>query len=69
MPNAEFQQLVRFAVCMRQHGYPNWPDPGIDGVFALPGQIIDSVGRQLKTRMGACEKNLPGGRYLQIRHA
>jgi len=69
VPNAEFQQLVRFAACMRQHGFPNWPDPGIDGVFALPGQIIDSAGRQLKTKMGTCEKDLPDGRYPQIRHA
>jgi len=69
VPNSEFQQLVRFAACMRQHGYPNWPDPGIDGVFALPAQIIDSAGSQLKTKTQSCAKDLPGGRFPQVRNA
>lgn len=69
VPNGEFQQLVRFATCMRQHGFPDWPDPGVDGVFALPGRILDSSGSLLKSKTAVCAKDLPGGRFPQVRHA
>lgn len=67
LPDTQFQQLVRFATCMRQHGFPDWPDPGVDGVFALPGRIIDSG--NLKDRTQVCAADLPDGRFPQVRHA
>jgi hypothetical protein len=67
LPDPQFQQLVRFATCMRQHGFPAWPDPGVDGVFALPGQIIDSA--NLKDRTQVCAADLLGGQFPQVRHA
>jgi len=39
----DLTMLVRFAQCLRAHGYPTWPDPGPDGRFpyatliAIPG--------------------------------
>src|SRR5258708_3282916 len=36
VPQAQFQQLVRLAQCLRQHGLPTWPDPDPDGAFSLP---------------------------------
>jgi hypothetical protein len=33
--------LLRYAQCMRSHGFPDWPDPKADGTFpaaALPSQ-------------------------------
>ena len=33
---------VKFATCMRSHGYPSFPDPDSHGVFNLPGTINDS---------------------------
>ena len=39
VPQAQFQQLVRLAECIRQHGVPNWPDPDPDGSFPLPPSI------------------------------
>jgi hypothetical protein len=35
LPQAQFQQLVLFAQCMRRHGVSNWPDPAPDGYFHL----------------------------------
>ena len=39
VPQAQFQQLVRLAQCIRQHGVPSWPDPDPDGSFPLPSSI------------------------------
>jgi hypothetical protein len=35
----DVQKLLRYAQCMRQHGYPDWPDPQADGTFALPPSL------------------------------
>jgi hypothetical protein len=40
VPQAQFQQLVRLAECLRQHGIPNWPDPDPDGSFPLPPSLL-----------------------------
>jgi hypothetical protein len=41
-PTAEdIVQLRRFAGCMRQHGVPEWPDPGSDGTFPLSGALAE----------------------------
>lgn len=35
----EVAMLRRFAACMRQHGVPDWPDPGSDGRFPMTDQF------------------------------
>lgn len=57
---AEFQQLLRYAQCMRQHGVPGWPDPNPAGDFALPPDL------QVKTPAAeaagtACQRYVPSG--------
>jgi hypothetical protein len=70
VPNADFQRLVRFAVCARRHGFPDWPDPRPDGVFVVSGKILDSpdAPKGLKTNLGPCASVLPGGRFPGIVH-
>jgi hypothetical protein len=60
VPQAQFQQLVKYADCMRQHGVPNWPDPDPDGSFGVPSTL------NLKTQVadqasGICQRYLPNG--------
>jgi hypothetical protein len=36
LPNlsaSDIQALLRWAACMRAHGFPHWPDPNPQGVF------------------------------------
>lgn len=33
VPSAQFQDLLRYAQCLRSHGVSGWPDPTVDGVF------------------------------------
>src|SRR5215468_1488597 len=40
VPQAQFQQLVRLAQCIRQHGVRNWPDPDPDGSFPLTAALM-----------------------------
>jgi hypothetical protein len=59
VPLAQFQQLVRLAQCIRQHGVPNWPDPDPDGSFPLPPSI--QKGRVTSAAMTACQRYMPAG--------
>jgi len=59
VPLAQFQQLVRLAQCIRQHGVPNWPDPDPDGSFPLPPSL--QKGRATSVAMTACQRYLPSG--------
>lgn len=38
----EIRTDVKFAACMRSHGYPSFPDPDSHGTFNLPGTINDT---------------------------
>ncbi|MDQ6773677.1 MAG: hypothetical protein M3024_11930 [Candidatus Dormibacteraeota bacterium] len=39
-PTAADLALARqFAQCMRQNGFPDWPDPNADGTYTLPQDI------------------------------
>jgi hypothetical protein len=55
---AELEQATRFAQCMRQHGWPNFPDPDAHGGFdtSTPG-----AGPASKTdpSIQACRNQLP----------
>ena len=60
VPQAQFQQLVRLAECIRGHGVPAWPDPDPDGSYPLPSSL------QTKTpataaALQACQRYVPSG--------
>jgi hypothetical protein len=41
--NSQLQtKLLRFARCMREHGVANFPDPNVNGAFALPSSVKNS---------------------------
>jgi hypothetical protein len=58
------QQLatdVKFADCMRSHGYPGFPDPDGHGVFNVPGSINTSSA-QFRSASNTCQSqtHIPG---------
>jgi hypothetical protein len=60
VPQAQFQQLVKFAECMRANGVPNWPDPEPDGSFGLP-PALQTKSAADGHAMTACGRYLPSG--------
>jgi hypothetical protein len=56
-------QGVAFAVCMRSHGVPTFPDPGHDGAFDLPTEI-NPQDPQFQRAMRACMKQQPSSLTL-----
>jgi len=68
VPQARFQQLVRLAECLRQHGVPNWPDPDPDGSFGLPPSLQHkSLNWVQATR--ACARLMPSNGKLDVHAA
>jgi hypothetical protein len=65
VPQAQFQQLVRYAECIRQHGVPNWPDPDPDGSFPLPPTLNpkDAAGQAAGK---ACKQYLPSSGHIDV---
>jgi hypothetical protein len=70
-PQTVVQQMLtsgrRFAVCMRAHGVPNWPDPTIDtgahrGVpfFDLSKEGINDHSPQISNKMQECGRLIGG---------
>lgn len=60
VPQAQFQQLVRFAQCLRQHGMPTWPDPNPDGAFPLPPLLLPKTPAYVQASR-ACQRYIPSG--------
>jgi hypothetical protein len=60
VPQAQFQQLVRLAECIRQHGVPNWPDPDPDGSFPLPPSLQKKTPAYVAASR-ACQRYIPSG--------
>lgn len=60
VPQAEFQELLQFARCMRQHGVPDWPDPNVAGDFALPHDLLTKTPTS-GAAMSACSRYIPSG--------
>ena len=54
-------QLLTFAVCMRSHGVPSFPDPSGRGIHIGPGSGIDPSSPAFKGAQSACRRLLPGG--------
>ena len=54
--------LVRFAQCLRGHGYPTWPDPGPDGRFPYSAiRVLPNVKQVLTSPPAACGGFVPQG--------
>jgi len=60
VPQAQFQELVRLAQCIRQHGVPNWPDPDPDGGFGLPPSLQQKTPAYARAAQ-ACARLMPSG--------
>lgn len=60
VPLAQFQQLVRLAQCIRQHGVPNWPDPDPNGSFPMPPPL-QTKNEAVANAMTACQRYTPSG--------
>ena len=65
VPQAQFQQLVRLAECIRQHGVPNWPDPDPDGSFPLPPSI-NPKSPAGQAAGNACKRYLPSSGHIDV---
>jgi hypothetical protein len=70
--HAEIQQWLnaglRFARCMRSHGVPKWPDPGVSpqggGVafaISVSKDGFDPHSPQIEAKVGECDRLMPGG--------
>jgi hypothetical protein len=60
VPQAQFQQLVRLAECIRQHGVPAWPDPDPDGAYGLPRSLQQKTPAFARAAT-ACQRLMPSG--------
>jgi hypothetical protein len=57
-PQQSAQELatdVKFATCMRSHGYPSFPDPDPKGVFNLPA-AVNPNSAQFGSATNTCQK-------------
>jgi hypothetical protein len=56
----EMQKLLQYSQCMRDHGVPEWPDPGSDGNFPLSAPL-EAEGKSPRVLAGfdACNSLLP----------
>jgi len=60
--SADLGLLLRFAQCMRSHGYPSWPDPGQDGTFPYAAiRTLPNVKQVLTHPPLACRSTIPSG--------
>jgi hypothetical protein len=59
-PSAEdVETLRKFAQCIREHGVPNFPDPGPDGGLNIGGTGIDPKDPKVKAAEEACKDLRP----------
>jgi len=60
VPQAQFQQLVRLAQCIRTHGEPTWPDPDPQGQFRLPPPLLNKSPAE-ENALKAYQRYIPSG--------
>ncbi len=54
--------LLRFSVCMRAHGVPDFPDPTVGGGLHINlGSGLNPKSPAFRAAMATCRKLLPGG--------
>lgn len=58
----ELEKMGRFSACIRQHGFPDWPDPDSRGGFPIEGTPLETA---LKSDQGqdarkACQHHYDG---------
>ncbi|HWX10145.1 MAG TPA: hypothetical protein VNY33_09205 [Gaiellaceae bacterium] len=56
---AQLNQLLQFARCMRSHGIHDWPDPNANGEFPLPPRLTHLLKSAIRTPMIACDRYNP----------
>lgn len=56
-------RALKFVVCMRAHGVPNFPDPidNANGIMFHPPAGVSSKSQQFRSAQTACRNLLPGG--------
>jgi hypothetical protein len=69
-PQAMVQRVLngmrRLALCLRSHGWPDWPDPSVDsegrpGFNLLQVQGFTPSSPQIDDKLQECEHVMPGG--------
>ncbi len=60
---ADVDALRRWAQCVRENGFPEWPDPKSDGSFPLRGTPLEAEGKsdRLIQAAQACQQYWSGG--------
>jgi hypothetical protein len=56
---AQLNQLLTFARCMRSHGVPDWPDPNANGEFPMPPRLAHLLKSAIRSPMIACDRYNP----------
>lgn len=60
--SARANGFVKFAVCMRSHGVPDFPDPSSGGGIQItPGPGVNPQSPSFQSAQATCSKLLPGG--------
>jgi hypothetical protein len=63
---AEIAKLRQFASCMRQHGYPDWPDPDSQGRLPIQGTPMEQVLDKNHQLPQECDQYLEGVSKLRM---
>jgi hypothetical protein len=63
LSSSDIRALVRWAACMRAHGFPHWPDPNAQGEFYVNGHDGTLVQNQ---RADAACRSLPGSSLARV---
>lgn len=60
----QLEGLLKLAQCVREHGLPNFPDPGADGRFDAGKIGAGPDDPKLRAAMGACREQSRGARIM-----
>jgi hypothetical protein len=60
--SADVDAMGKFANCLRQHGFPDWPNPNGDGHFPIRGTNLETAPKtdQGQEAISACQKLYDG---------